>query len=82
MITTDEYKKLSLLVKQNTMVIIRKHGYHIKYAFGGSELFDTIAQVMTSGAANNLAADKSKNILETAAKHFEGRASSKIMDGT
>lgn len=54
------------------MLIVTKHGYHKKYVYGGSGIFDTVGNVLTKlvthEVTKKLAADTGKQILGAVGK--------------
>ena len=70
-IDTDTYKKLNSIIK----MIITRHGFKKRYAYGGSGIFDSITnllmRIFTSGAAKQLATsaiDVGKSVAKEGAK--------------
>ena len=64
------------------MIIVLKHGYHKRYVYGGSGIFDTVAstlgRLVTSEAAKKAAAEVGKKVLETTAKNVGDVVSQKV----
>ena len=72
-LTTKAYKKLNSIIKKK--MIVTKHGFEKRYAYGGSGIFDTIAnfltRIFTSSAAKQIvssALDVGKSVSKERAK--------------
>ena len=76
-LNTKAYKGLNSIIKK---MIVTKHGFKKRYAYGGSGIFDTIAnfltRIFTSSAAKQIASsalDVGKSVAKEGAKNsFRG----------